>query len=751
MSVYNSIVPQEDQLQLSPEAFSSLKIDFSEAVKKADTTNFKEALAIGFKYLESQADKHDLYKLKTLFNNYKDKDDLCSNIQSYLATNVKFNYYRYPGQKESRFTEDFKTDLNRYEVRNLLILIRCYEISKGVVSTASKERINQEKDLQAYIVREKAHKSLYKLYAENPEIKKDRIKNYYYYKRKISDRSELNRIIRANLYILTYDHKRFTSTEKDGRVFNALTSLNRIYRANEFAFQLNEFDIKSANAQIIDKLFNFNRYKGVYENLMHKRDIGRDKAKQLFNATLNNHRLSRSQAENIYLQAGYNASEVKKISRITANAKKGSFYRFMSEKETEIINGFIGANFNRKNVIRLHDSIHYEPEFETLEQPIFNGVDYSQELTSKANIFLDLKLNTNSIVLTAPGLTDFVRKQYFNKAKARLIYKGKHFAFYDRDFRVLSANFNINTPVYEDKEQRTPTELEFIERIKELYKTILYLNRNSNFERIFTDCIEAIAIQEGISFNKNYIYTIMKDWNFSPDDALQYVKQRNWTYFGGKRSRYKFQSLYYEELAECKQSEDNKRLKVDIEKLIKGLKKGEIYHIDPIKYKRSRSTNTHELIRGIYQLIGIKKVAGFEGYKKVVQEITHPKGDSSLGCVKNYTTKNKLAKKLHINRRFLNQILYVLENTTTIIHRLEAALINLDDFPEIDTLFVEQPSKKTKPVTSDQAFKEVPYQNALVEWNKLDKYKKQIFLNRKSAGYNGFFTWYEEHYTSYAN
>ena len=736
--------PGTSAIPTTPKAFESLKIDFDQAVKKASLQTYRNALDVGFRYLEDEADKHELYTLKGLFASNKGKDDLCDKVQSYLVTNFKWKYYRYTDQVNKKLQESITGNLTKYEARNILMLIRCHEISKEVLSKPTKERLEETRDLYEYINRQRNKKTLHELYKEMPDIKASRIKDIYTGKRNFSFRSELNRIINANLYLLTYDHERFTSVEKHGRIFNAFTNLSKIYRENEFPFQLKEYDIKSANPQIIDKIFKWSNYTNVYRSLMKARNITRDDAKELFNSTVNKHKLTRSQAEKVYKDAGYSSEQAKQLSALTAGVEKGAFYREMAKHEADIINSFTNANFENRNFIRLHDAVYFEPEFNEIDNPEANA-DFSAEILPKANISLNLKQNINKIVLTAPGLNTFVTKQYFDKAKAKVIYKGSRFTFYDRDFRLLSANFNINAPIYENEGKRTPTDREFIERIKQLYRTLLFLNEGSDVKKIFKRCIEAMAEQEGISFNTAYIYTIMERWHFKPDGGKQYIKQRNWTYFGGKLGRYQFQSLYYSELGECKQKADNEKLKQDIRKLIEGLKNDDIYFIDKKNYKRSISTITHALIEEVNEVVGIKTKKQSEVYNKVVQEFATPIKDFLLGVTKSCTSQRELSKHLNVNRRHLAMVISIQQRKEHIIDQLEKALHNLDNVATAPEKLFAQPKeqKKVKPIRPDKAFAEVEHQHALREWNKLNKYQKNIYLNQYV---NGFLSWKAQNY-----
>jgi uncharacterized protein (UPF0335 family) len=717
----------------SPKAFESLKIDFQHSVKRATLETYRKALQTGFDYLKEQSGKHNLTTLKSLFITYKDENDLCDLIQSYLATNIGFKTYRYSAKDDNLKESISHTDITATEARNLLYLIRCHEVSQGVISEQSKAHIAKMKRLETYINKAKKTKSLHQLYKELPEVKTKHIKNIYNGQR-INERTELNRIIRAILYWLTYNHQEFTTTKKGGRIFNALTNLSRTYRENEFAFQVKEFDIKSANPQIIDKIFNWNNYKNVYPNLMSSYNISRDKAKELFNSTLNNHRLNRDNAMVIYRRAGYGHEQAEKLASITSGVEKGTFYRYMAKHEAEIINEFTKLNINDNNFIRLHDAVFIEPEFSDLDNVKFNA-DYGTETTAKANITLDLSISTNKTILTAPAGKNIVRKQ--TNKPPEPIYKAKHFTFYATEFEVLNANFNINEPEHLKGLAKVKSKEDlFIERVEKLYYIISHLNPNEP-HRSFKTCIDYIASHQGISFNKNHIYAKTQEWEYSAEKAKAYIKIRNWEYSGRiQNNRYDFQHLYYEELRECKNYFERIRLKRELNILLRDFRQyGTINAIDKSKYDKRGSTR--HIIKKIDELIGIKKVSSIDDFNEVVTKIAHPIREFYIGCAKNVTSERNTAKKFNVSRRLARKINHIIENREDILRKLSNAIQNLETLQDVEALF-NPPAKEVealKPITPQKAFEGARNDDDLKEWNKLERNQKNIYLNNNVNGY----------------
>ena len=233
---------------------------------------------------------------------------MSSKVESYLTTNVHFNYYRYTRHDE-QLKEDFNLDISKYDIRSLLILIRCNYIANGAYSIATRSLIESFE----YIDQKKKTTSLEAIKKALPNVSTKYIENRYKDKTNLKRSNEQAKMILANLYLLSYNHQAFTYSASNGRVYNAFTSLNRLYREHELAFQLVELDIKSANPQIIDKIFGFDNWKNVYSSLMQAYEISRDEAKIKLNSTLNNHYLSVAQAKEVYLNAGYSPDEANRL------------------------------------------------------------------------------------------------------------------------------------------------------------------------------------------------------------------------------------------------------------------------------------------------------------------------------------------------------------------------------------------------------------------------------------------------------
>jgi len=144
----------------------------------------------------------------------------------------------------------------------------------------------------------------------------------------------------------------FTYSFKHHREYNIATKVSKALRQYT-PYRMVEIDISSANAQIIDRLFQTNIGLNVYQNLMASKNITRDEAKVLYNSTLNNYKLTKSKAKAVYLDAGYSDTTADAIADNTTNNK---IYYKMCEVEESIITNY-RATINAQNGIRIHDGL----------------------------------------------------------------------------------------------------------------------------------------------------------------------------------------------------------------------------------------------------------------------------------------------------------------------------------------------------------------------------------------------------------
>ncbi len=119
-----------------------------------------------------------------------------------------------------------------------------------------------------------------------------------------------------------------------------------------------EVDLTGANPQFIDTILETNIAKKVYKNIMKKRNVTRYIAKQIFNSTINNHRLGNEAAAEIYRDAGYTKAKATELATLTAGVEKGSFFKLMTEAEAELISAY-DSIIDGKGM-RFHDALVFK-------------------------------------------------------------------------------------------------------------------------------------------------------------------------------------------------------------------------------------------------------------------------------------------------------------------------------------------------------------------------------------------------------
>jgi hypothetical protein len=288
------------------------------------------------------------------------------------------------------------------------------------------------------------------------------------------------------------------------------------------------------------------------------------------------------------------------------------------------------------------------------------------------------------------------------------VLRNSNFTFYDDNFLQLSATFNISKPIIsKDGTYRSPTEVEFIERLQKLYKISMYLN-NGNDEH-FKTCIEYLARK--IDLNKNYIYAVLPTWNFDINDALEYVKNRNWVYTGSSSlSLSDFNSLYHKERRQYIDKVNRSQLKKDIIRLQDAVENNRLYHVNKTKYHSARHYEIGKLIDKVHDLIGYKKESTIDELNRNLKEIVKPyKTEYNIG----WQEPLKYNPNLPISRHLQKKAHLFIKEKPTILLNLENAVSNIDDLENIDQLF-NQPNqeimtpkeKKPEPISAHEAFSE---------------------------------------------
>jgi len=379
----------------------------------------------------------------------------------------------------------------------------------------------------------------------------------------------------------------------------------------------------------------------------------------------------------------------------------------MANQEGEIMQNFMSQNFRNDKVIRLHDACLHEPEFTKISNAVELGIEFGKSIIAKENLTLDLKVDTYKTVLSTPPTEQFIVKQYYNKSRCKQVLRTENFTFYDDNFLQLSATFNISKPIISKEGiYRSPTQVEFIERLQKLYKISMYLN-NGNDEH-FKTCIEYLA--KKIDFNKNYIYAVLPTWNFDINDALEYVKNRNWVYTGSSSlSLSDFNSLYHKERRQYIDKVNRTKLKQDLIRLQDAVESNQLYFIDKKKYHSAKRYEVGKLIDKVHDLIGVKKRDGIQSFNESVRILDTLYKESYIVCPKSVHDISKPP----VSRRLQKKLDIFNKSKPTILLKLENAIHNIDELQDISLLF-NQPNQeimnhkysKVEPISSHEAFSE---------------------------------------------
>jgi hypothetical protein len=379
----------------------------------------------------------------------------------------------------------------------------------------------------------------------------------------------------------------------------------------------------------------------------------------------------------------------------------------MANQEGEIMQNFIDANLKNSRYIRLHDALYVEPEFTRISNAVELGIEFGKSIIEKENLHLNLKIDTYKTVLSTPPTEQFIVKAFYGKSKVRQVLKTTSFNWYSDNFLQLSATFNISKPIISKEGiYRNISEIEFIERLQKLYKISIYLNGNDEH---FKTCIEYLA--KKIDFNKNYIYAVLPTWNFDINDALEYVKNRNWVYTGSSSlSLSDFNSLYHKERRQYIDKCNRTKLKKDLIRLSDAVENNRLYHIDKKKYHSARYYEIGNLIDCIHKVIGYKKESTINELNRNLKEIVKPYKESSI--VSQFPFKYN--SNLPISRHLQKKAYLFIKARPTILSKLYNAIENLDELENINQLFAEPKNqeimtpkeKKPEPITAHEAFSE---------------------------------------------
>ena len=673
----------------------------------ANRTTWKDALKQGIFYLEWYANKHHLLELRKQLHapTYGQK---LHQVKKYLLSNYNLqNHFESANLKDKELKEVASAPIEYRLIRGLLILIRCYEVENGFLSHKSKEWIFISELLEYESSKGYTHinEAFYKQFGYYYEDT-DRIKKKLKEKRpqpttprKYYKRNEINKILNFLLYSLSHDHKAFTSTtDANGRTYNAFTNLAKVYRYNEYPFTLFEYDIKSANPQIIDILLKSEKWQNVYSNLMQSRKISREDAKRLFNATLNNYRLSIQKAKKVYLDAGYSSQEADALTKISAQSEKGEAFAIFTKIETELIQDFIEVHELRGNeYIRLHDAIFTESEIKSFEDRETKA-EFNVSSKGTPILMLDFfkKSSSKKICLSTIPKTNLILWQNLTPKPKAFTYKNKEkgysFTFYDEDIIISTATFNFNEEPKNDNEQAEYNKeferTQFIEKLKRLYVMLNFQNFKVDIDSYFFECLEHIKLNSNYSFNINYVREVLLQdlKKLDKNEFKKHLAVRNWTYQGAMfYNEFTFIATLQEAKGKFTDFQNAKQLKNELENIVNGFKNDFLVHyIDKSEFKNCHHKKESIFFEIINKINAVLTISNSTKYKNMYTFASYY-SNTLYSTSKKCTTIPKRTKKylsiLYENREVINEkITNALANFEILI---EYGLHHLEDIEQI--------------------------------------------------------------------
>ncbi len=242
---------------------------------------------------------------------------------------------------------------------NREILIYKYFYDTDVYNTNLSDKHNRIRTTTNHIIKQ-LNKAEITLFESEVKWLNDVIKNRY----KSLDSGEtltntntkehlVKKMVHALLFLWS-DGKNEVIKEVKSREYHSLTQLPSAFRCI-IPIKYLSIDLTSANPQIVDSILSTGIAQDVYNNLMSNRNITRNEAKVMYNACLNNHKLTLDKAYKIYFDAGYGELKAKELSKLTAEVEKGSFYEIMTANEKRLMDNY--ARVLPIQSYRFHDAI----------------------------------------------------------------------------------------------------------------------------------------------------------------------------------------------------------------------------------------------------------------------------------------------------------------------------------------------------------------------------------------------------------
>ena len=366
------------------------------------------------------------------------------------------------------------------------------------------------------------------------------------------------------------------------REYNPITKTARAFR-KYFAFELLEYDIKSANPTFVDLLIKTNLKNEVYSNLEKSLNITRTEAKILYNKYLNSGKYnSLEKQQKFFNSCGYSNENSIELSHLT-NDKENSFYNRMTIIEFEAIEIFVQVN-KLKNYTRLHDAIllFKAPKNNELKQN-FQFTSFGKTQLNEAVKFQDLQFSIDhskkNIQYSKSAITKEIQneftkvvfKQVTGIANQVLQYKG--ISFYDANKSFVSANFDINNKYKNKFTKDFYTSETFSNQINKCFNTIKYLNPSiteSEFKSLKNLIISNVWLNGVFKFNI--------DFNFNDSKILVESNIRNYDVSSiDKSTRLEFSQL-------LKKGQMLFNTKLSLKLIYENLKNNKLQYINVLDY-----------------------------------------------------------------------------------------------------------------------------------------------------------------------
>jgi len=119
---------------------------------------------------------------------------------------------------------------------------------------------------------------------------------------------------------------------------------------------------------------------------------------------------------------------------------------------------------------------------------------------------------------------------YYDNAKGRY-FKGKHFNYFENDFKVLNANIDFNKTKRNEFGWQQLDAKEFLVKLEKCFRIVKHLNPDIDHPAAFSKILQNLLINSNHTFNISYVERVLVPlWNGSNNEIEKYYKWRNWRF-----------------------------------------------------------------------------------------------------------------------------------------------------------------------------------------------------------------------------